>query len=393
MLIQRRLRLLPILVSLLLLSGGSGCRVHEPITSNPTTGSATTSSLDTDSTISILMPQIRWLPQFKDQLDRFVNLYLAVKEQQVSIELEIPAPEQYDLLRRQRLAAGTGPDVIALRSLAEIRQFAAAGLLGDMTGEDWFARLYPVIQDAVRIDGHVMALPLDGQAAGYLYNQQLFNALALQPAETQAEMRQNITAIRAAGKMPFLAAELTTEDAARPLLLIINALAPAANQFSFAKMNAGQCSLQDLPDLFTGIDLIQVNANADGLTTSRAVGAQRFTSGDYAMWIQGSAAAEDVLALKPDFNLGLAPWPVGNDPSQARLQFSLTVALAITAHCPNQPLAKSVVAYCLDVTSSADFFAAGFTGLVYGNRPDSGECQCRRPDDQPGRRRAAFHFR
>lgn len=304
------------------------------------------------------MPQIRWLPQFKDQLDRFVNLYLAVKEQQVSIELEIPAPEQYDLLRRQRLAAGTGPDVIALRSLAEIRQFAAAGLLGDMTGEDWFARLYPVIQDAVRIDGHVMALPLDGQAAGYLYNQQLFNALALRPAETQAEMRQNITAIRAAGKIPFLAAELTTEDAARPLLLIINALAPAANQFSFAKMNAGQCSLQDLPDLFTGIDLIQVNANADGLTTSRAVGAQRFTSGDYAMWIQGSAAAEDVLALKPDFNLGLAPWPVGNDPSQARLQFSLTLALAITAHCPNQPLAKSVVAYCLDVTSSADFFAA-----------------------------------
>lgn len=306
--------------------------------------------------LNLLIPQ----PRFRDQYEAYLNKFVAAYETQtgvkVTYELEMPSAETASEILKTRLTTGADLDVFALHAINEIPQFYKAGYLEDLSSETWTSTLYDSVKTAVTIDGKIVALPLESLTWGYLYNKALFTELGLKPAMTLTEMKANVEAVKAAGKTPFLSAYNESWIPQLFLPLTVGGYATTTHLDFMDKMYASEGSFAELPGIFDIIDLVHANTNSDGLEIGGTDGCAEFGTGNYGMWVQGPWFSSTILEATPDFEIGVAPLPVSDDPEQTKINASVSTSLAVCSASKNKEAAKALVAFFLDPANSSEFF-------------------------------------
>lgn len=298
--------------------------------------------------------------QFADQFDayfaQFKGKMQAEKNVEVSINLETPGSDQYQSILQTRLASGDGPDVYALHAKADLPTYVLAGYTLDLSDQPFVGKLYEGAKTAVAVDGKVYAVPLESVSWGYLYNKDIFSEVGITPVNTLDEMKSNIEKLKNAGYTPF---QLAFSDAWVPQLMTALTLGDVvAGKIPdwLDRMYKDEGSYSEVAEIFDVIDLIIENGTPRAMETNAQQGAADFADGKAAMFIQGTWSAESILTVNPDFNLGVAPLPINNDPGCTRIDLSTSTCVVVNPESTQKETALDLVNYLLDDNDSSGLF-------------------------------------
>lgn len=300
-------------------------------------------------------------PRFKDQFDKYFEQFKAKEKAEknidVSIQLEMPNPDQAGQLLKARLASNDAPDLFTVHAVADIPSFYKAGYLSDLSDQPFVGSLFDNVKKTVTYDGKVVALPLESLEWGYLYNKKLFSDAGISaPPLTLDEMKADIDKLRAKKITPF---ELSFQESWIPQLmtaLSLGGLVTSEHPDWIQKMNAGQASYKDVEGIFNIIDLIMQNGTDKPFEIGSAQGSTDFAGGKAAMWVQGPWQAEAILKANPNVQFGVAPLPVSNDPKGAMINLSTSTSLAVSPTTKNKDVALDLLNYILDPKDSSALF-------------------------------------
>ncbi|CAM4466771.1 raffinose/stachyose/melibiose transport system substrate-binding protein [Paenibacillus endophyticus] len=298
-------------------------------------------------------------PRFKDQFEKYFEQFkakeLAEKNIDVTIDLEMPNPDQAKQVLQARLASNDAPDIFDVHA-NDLNTYDKAGYLEDLTGQPATETLYETVKNTVMNEGRIMALPLESLSWGYLYNKEIFNELGLTPPQTLDEMKEVVMKLNEADKKPFL---LAFQESWVPQLmtaLTLGGLVSSEHQDWIEKMNKGEASYADVSDIFNIIDLIMENGTAKPFEVGNEAGSTEFANGKAAMWVQGPWNAETILKVNPDMEFGVAPLPVSNNAAGTMINLSTSTTLAVSKTSKNKEVALDLLNYFYDAKDSSALF-------------------------------------
>ncbi len=301
-------------------------------------------------------------PRFKEHFDKFIADFAAKEKAEkninVSVQLEMPNPDNASQILKTRLASNDAPDIFALHAVNEIPSFYKAGYLEDLSDQPFVGKLLDSVKPSVTIDGKVVAVPLETLSWGYLYNKKIFADLVLTPPQTLTEMKAVVEKLKANNITPFL---LSYKEAWIPQLflpLAVGAIVNTENPDFIERMNKNEGSFSEMKAMFDIIDLVNANGTDKALEVGGDDGAAAFANGKAAMWVQGPWYAETILSANPDFEFGVAPLPINDNPDATMINLSTSTSLAVSPASKNKEVALDFINYVLDDKASNAFYQA-----------------------------------
>ena len=298
-------------------------------------------------------------PRFKDQFEKYFEQFkakeLAEKNIEVTIDLEMPNPDQAKQVLQARLASDDAPDIFDVHA-NDLPTYYKAGYLEDLTAEPAITTLYDSVKSTVTLDGQVVALPLESLSWGYLYNKKIFSDLGITPPQTLDEMKAVVEKLNANNTKPFL---LAFQESWVPQLmtaLSLGGIISSEHQDWIEKMNKGEASYADVQDIFNIIDLIMANGTDKPFEVGNEAGSTDFANGKAAMWVQGPWNAETILKVNPEMEFGVAPLPVSNNAAGTMINLSTSTTIALSKTSKNKEVALDLLNYFYDANDSSALF-------------------------------------
>ncbi|MBS4178859.1 ABC transporter substrate-binding protein [Lederbergia citrea] len=331
-----------------------------------TTGSSNNSSGEKLEKVElkVFISQPRFKEQYETYIDQFVAKQKEEKGRDIKVKLEMPNVNQADQLLKTRLASGDSPDIFSLHAVNDIPVYDKAGYLEDLSGEPFAEKLFETVKPAVTRDDRVLAVPLETVQWGYMYNKDIFKEHGLEIPQTITEMEAVIKKLKEKDVTPFI---LSYKDSYIPQLFIpltVGGLENTSNKGFVESMNEGKGSFADLKDMFQILDLVHANGTDRSFEVGQDQGAADFANGKAAMWVQGPWMAESILATNPDFNFGVAPLPLNEDPNATLINLGSSTSLAVSKTSKVKDVAKEFINYILDdEDSSALYESLGFNPI------------------------------
>jgi raffinose/stachyose/melibiose transport system substrate-binding protein len=251
---------------------------------------------------------------------------------------------------RSRLTRNDMPDLIAIQNDFTYYDLVEAGVFLDLGGEAFLKDVNPGympilldVQPAGKPEPY--GIPYAANAAGVLYNKEIFTRYNVAIPETWDEFIAAANTFKRNGVNPFL---LTFGDP-WTLLPMWNALCPVLLPPGYA------AKLRDGSAVFSGTHeevlrkmarIIELCEN-DYMGTSYADGSAAFGEGRAAMLLNGNWVIPEVMKANPGAQLGYFTFPAAGEPAQRRLVSGIDVALAVCKSTKNKEAALKFVAFMM----------------------------------------------
>ncbi|HZG56461.1 ABC transporter substrate-binding protein [Paenibacillus sp.] len=339
--------------------GGTPSAEPEPAKAEQPTNAAAEQPAAAEPAKEVKLKVMLGHPRFKEQFERYFEQFkakeLAEKNIAVTIELEMPNPDQAKQVLQARLASNDAPDIFDVHA-NDLSTYYKAGYLEDLSAQPFVASLYDGVKQQVTLDGKVVALPLESLSWGYLYNKKIFADHGITPPQTLDEMKAAVEKLKAAGVAPFL---LAFQESWVPQLmtaLSLGGIVSSEQPDWIERMNKGEASYADVAGIFDIIDLIMENGTEKPFEVGNEAGSTDFANGKAAMWVQGPWNAETILKVNPAMEFGVAPLPVSNNPAGTMINLSTSTTMAVSPTSENKEVALDLLNYILDENDSSALF-------------------------------------
>lgn len=265
--------------------------------------------------------------------------------------IEVVAPADAGTVLKTRMAKNDMPDIIAMGGNMEYTEVQSAGMLVDLSGEEFVANLQEsYLQMVYDVNGDkeeaVYGVPYATNASGILYNVDKFEQLGLEIPKTWDELIAVCDAAVAAGETPLL---LTYKDA-WTALCPWNSMAPDLQPANFTDDRlAGSTTFvgthEEIAEKYLKLlDYAQPNYMGLGYDD----GNKAFANGEGLMMINGNWAINQYTNSNAEFKCGMFAFPASNDESVNYVTSGVDVLLAVTAASENVDIAKEFVAFMLE---------------------------------------------
>lgn len=264
------------------------------------------------------------------------------------IHLTIDSPNDASTIMRTRFIREDYPDIIGIGGDINYSYYVDAGILADISDFEGIAdvkQAYLDIGEALKIvptDGTYI-LPYVANAAGVLYNKNIFEEHGWEIPTTWEELIALCDDIEAAGLQPFYFGFKDTWTCLAPWNSMAVDLAPAdvckqvnRGETTFSK-EYGEVSEKYLELLEYGPeDPFAYNYN-DACTA--------FARGESVMYPIGSYAVPQILSVNPDMNIDSFVMTANSDASKNTLNSGIDLGFAVTADCKNKEAAYEVLEF------------------------------------------------
>ncbi|MBW7453855.1 ABC transporter substrate-binding protein [Paenibacillus sepulcri] len=329
-------------------------------TNNNTNGAADGGNANAGKPKSVTLKFFIGQPRFKQQYEGYINDFVAKEKAEknvdIKVQLEMPNSDNAPQILKTRMASNDAPDIFSLHAVNEAPSFYKAGYLEDLTNQPLADKLLDSVKPSVTIDNKIVAVPMESLAWGFLYNKKIFADNGITPPTTLTEMKAIVEKLKAKKITPFL---LSYQEAWIPQLFLplsVGALVSTDHKDFIDKMNKDEGSFAEMKDMFNIIDLVNANGTDKAMEVNGDDGAAAFAAGKAAMWIQGPWFADTILKSKADFDFGVAPLPVNDNPDATRIDLSTSTALAVSPSSKNKEYALDFLNYVLDDKTSSAFY-------------------------------------
>ena len=347
-----------LLLSLAACAGGETKETDPPASNEvkaPVSDSGATTDEPREAELNIMMSFPQFIDQWETYAKQFEAKMLAEENIKVKVNLEMPSSDQYESVLQARLSGGDAPDLYTLHC-NNIGTYNDAGYLYDLSNEPLADVIYENVKATVSVDGKLLAVPIESQAWGVLYNKEIFAECGLEAPDTLAELTAICETLKEKGYTPFM---LAFQEQWVPQLmtgLTLGDIVSGKLPDWLERMYKDEGSYNEVREIFDVIDLIMANGTNRAMEEGSEAGAADFAMGKAAMFVQGTWASNTIMTTNPDMQLGVFALPINDDPNCTRVNLSTSTTLAVHPDSKELDLALKFANYVLDEKDSSALF-------------------------------------
>lgn len=262
------------------------------------------------------------------------------------IHLTISSPNDAMTILKTRFIREDYPDIIGIGGDINYSYFVDAEILADVSD---YAGLSKIKQAYIDIDEALELVPVDGvyavpyvaNAAGILYNADLFKEHGWEIPETWEELMTLCKDIQSEGILPFYFGFKDTWTCLAPWNSMAVDLSPADTA---KQVNRGNTTFaeeyRELSEKY--LKLLQYGPD-DPFAYGYNDACTAFARGESAMYTIGSYAIPQILSVNPDLNIDSFVMPANDDKSANTLNSGIDLQFCVTAECKNKEAAYQVL--------------------------------------------------
>lgn len=262
------------------------------------------------------------------------------------IHLTISSPNDAMTILRTRFIREDYPDIIGIGGDINYSYFVDAEILSDVSD---YPGLADIKQAYIDIDEALEFVPKEGtfavpyvaNAAGVLYNKDMFEEHGWKIPETWEELNALCDAIQAEGIQPFYFGFKDTWTCLAPWNAMAVDLSPADTT---KQVNRGETTFtaeyRELSERY--LSLLQYGP-ADPFAYNYNDACTAFARGESAMYPIGSYAVPQILSVNPDLNVDSFVMPASDTKDGNTLNSGIDLQFCVTAGCKNKEAVYEVL--------------------------------------------------
>ena len=291
---------------------------------------------------------LQYKPEAATYFDKVEDEFNATHD---DIHLTISSPNDASTIMRTRFVREDYPDIIGIGGDINYSYYVDADILADVSdypGLSDIKQSYVDILEALEItpkDG-TYGVPYVANAAGILYNKDMFEEHGWQIPESWGELIDLCQEIRSEGILPFYFGFRDTWTCLAPWNSLAVDLAPAD---TCKQVNAGETTFSDeyRETAEKCMELVSYGPD-DPFAYGYNDACTAFANGESAMYPIGSYAVPQILSVNPDMNIDSFVTPGNDDASKNTLNSGVDLMFAVTAACENKDAAYEVLDFLLE---------------------------------------------
>ncbi len=277
--------------------------------------------------------------------------YFAMVEEEFNathddIHLTISSPNDAMTILKTRFIREDYPDIIGIGGDINYSYFVDAEILMDISD---YEGLQNINQGYLDIDESLELVPTDGifavpyvaNAAGILYNREMFEEHGWQIPKDWAELNALCETIQAEGILPFYFGFKDTWTCLAPWNSMAVDLAPAD---ATKQVNRGETTFakeyREVSEKY--LTLLQYGPD-DPFAYGYNDACTAFARGESAMYPIGSYAAPQILSVNPDLDLDSFVMPANDSAEANTLNSGIDLQFSVMAGCKNKEAAYEVL--------------------------------------------------
>ena len=278
------------------------------------------------------------------------NYFTAVEEEfnatHDDIRLKISSPNDAMTILKTRFIREDYPDIIGIGGDINYSYFMDAQILEDISDYEGLANInqgYLDIDEALKfvpIEG-TYAVPYVANAAGILYNRDMFEEHGWTIPTTWDELLTLCDTIQGEGILPFYFGFKDTWTCLAPWNAMAVDLAPAD---ASKQVNRGETTFakeyREVSEKY--LELLQYGPE-DPFAYGYNDACTAFARGESAMYPIGSYAAPQILSVNPDLNLDSFVMPANDAADGNTLNSGIDLQFCVTAGCKNKEAVYEVL--------------------------------------------------
>lgn len=267
------------------------------------------------------------------------------------IELKIESPNEAMTVLKTRFIKEDQPDIIGIGGDVNYSNFLDADMLKDISD---FEGLADIKQAYLDIDKNleivpkngVYAVPYAANAAGILYNKDMFEENGWEIPETWDEFITLLDTIQASGQLPLYFGFKDTWTCLAPWNAMACDLAPAD---VCQMVNRGETTFaSEYKELAEKIVQLLPYAQENPYAYSYNDACTAFARGESAMYCIGSYAVPQIKSVNPDMNIDSFVFPANDSAQGQYLNSGIDLQFCVMEDCENKEAAYEVLRFMLE---------------------------------------------
>ncbi len=292
------------------------------------------------------------LVQYKPEAFRiFDALAEKFNKTHTNIHLTISSPNEPVTILKTRFIRENYPDMIGIGGDMNYSNFQDAELLADVSNYRGLAKIKKAYIDIleglefVPTPG-VFGVPFMANAAGVLYNKEIFDAHGWTIPESWPEFIKLCEDIKAAGIRPLYSGYKDTWTTLAPWNALAVDLAPAD---VCQQVNMGKTTFaKEYREIAEKTYALLQYAEEGPFAYSYNDACTAFARGESAMFAIGNYAIPQILSVNPDLKIDSFVMPGSDDPNGQTLNSGVDIMFCVMEACPNKEAAYEVLDFLLD---------------------------------------------
>lgn len=267
------------------------------------------------------------------------------------IHLTISSPNDASTIMRTRFIREDYPDIIGIGGDINYSYYVDAGILADVSD---YEGLSDINQSYIDILENLEIVPTEGtygvpyvaNAAGILYNRDMFEEHGWEIPETWTELLALCEDIQAEGILPFYFGFRDTWTCLAPWNALAVGLAPAD---TCRNVNAGETTFTEeyRETAEKCVELVSYGPD-DPFAYGYNDACTAFANGESAMYPIGSYAVPQILSVNPEMNIDSFVMPGNDNVEDNTLNSGVDLMFAVTEACEHKEEALEVIDFLLE---------------------------------------------
>lgn len=277
------------------------------------------------------------------------------------IHLTISSPNDAMTILKTRFIREDYPDIIGIGGDINYSYFVDAEILTDVSDYEGLKEInqgYLDIAEALELvptEGTYI-VPYVANAAGILYNRDMFAEHGWQIPETWDELIQLCEQIKGEGILPFYFGFKDTWTCLAPWNAMAVELSPSDTT---KQVNRGEATFaaqyKELAEKYLGL---LPYGPEDPFAYGYNDACTAFARGESAMYPIGSYATPQILSVNPDLNIDSFVMPASDDKDGRTLNSGIDLGFCVMAECENKEAAYEVLDFLLEYENMQKYIDA-----------------------------------
>ena len=292
------------------------------------------------------------LVQYKQEAHEiFTQLADKFNATHTDIHVRFLSPSDAITILKTRFIRENYPDIIGIGGDVNYSNFQDAELLADVSGYAGIKKIKPAYIDI--IDGlefvptpGTFGVPYMANAAGVLYNKDIFDAHGWKIPESWPEFIKLCEDIKAAGIRPLYSGYKDTWTTLAPWNALAVDLAPAdvCQQVNMGKTTFAKEYREVAEKTYALLQYAEEGPFAYGYNDACTA----FARGESAMFAIGNYAIPQILSVNPNLNIDSFVMPGSDDPNGQTLNSGVDIMFCVMDSCRNKEAAYKVLDFLLE---------------------------------------------
>ena len=299
-----------------------------------------------DGKVHITM--IQYKPEAVKAFEKIEERFNAAHD---DIYLDIESPNEAMTVLKTRLIREDYPDIVGIGGDINYSNFLDAELFADISDLDVVSDINPaylqIDKDLEFIPQEgVYALPYAANAAGILYNKDMFDENGWEIPQTWSEFISLCDTIKSTGTNPLYLGYKDTWTCLAPWNALAVGLAPSD---VCSRVNSGDTTFKaEYAEVAEKIKVLLDYAEPNPYAYSYNDACTAFARGESAMYPIGSYAVPQILSVNPDMNIDSFTFPANDNEEDNVLNSGIDLQFSVMKESKNKEAAYEVLRFLFE---------------------------------------------